>query len=40
MIVTDHTAYDWPSILAHAGLVVDTRGATRGLGAQDKIVRA
>jgi UDP-N-acetyl-D-glucosamine dehydrogenase len=27
-IVTDHSAYDWPSIVANAGLVVDSRNAT------------
>jgi UDP-N-acetyl-D-glucosamine dehydrogenase len=29
LIVTDHSAYDWPQIVAHSGLVVDTRNATR-----------
>ena len=29
LIVTDHSAYDWPWIVEHAPLVVDTRNATR-----------
>jgi UDP-N-acetyl-D-glucosamine dehydrogenase len=40
VIVTDHSAYDWEWIVAHANLVVDTRGATRGIAQQAKIVRA
>jgi UDP-N-acetyl-D-glucosamine dehydrogenase len=41
VIVTDHSAYDWPSIVEHAALVIDTRNATRGLGRGDgRIVRA
>jgi UDP-N-acetyl-D-glucosamine dehydrogenase len=31
VIVTDHTAYDYPRILEKARLVLDTRNATRGL---------
>jgi UDP-N-acetyl-D-glucosamine dehydrogenase len=31
LIVTDHSAYDWPQIVAHSALVVDTRNATRDL---------
>lgn len=31
LIATDHQLFDWPFILAHARLVIDTRGATRGL---------
>ena len=31
LIVTDHSAYDWSEIVAHSGLVVDTRNATRGV---------
>jgi UDP-N-acetyl-D-glucosamine dehydrogenase len=31
VVVTDHSAYDWPWVVAHARLVVDTRNATRGL---------
>jgi UDP-N-acetyl-D-glucosamine dehydrogenase len=30
LVVTDHSAYDWPWILRHARLVVDTRNATAG----------
>jgi UDP-N-acetyl-D-glucosamine dehydrogenase len=41
VIVTDHSAYDWPSILEHAALVVDTRNATGGLPqGRARIVRA
>jgi UDP-N-acetyl-D-glucosamine dehydrogenase len=41
LIVTDHSAYDWPWIVGHASLVVDTRNATRGVaGAPGKVVRA
>jgi UDP-N-acetyl-D-glucosamine dehydrogenase len=41
LIVTDHSAYDWPAVVAHAQLVVDTRNATRGVTAhRDRIVRA
>jgi UDP-N-acetyl-D-glucosamine dehydrogenase len=31
LIATDHEAYDWAMIAAHAPLLVDTRGATRRL---------
>ncbi|HEY7425434.1 MAG TPA: nucleotide sugar dehydrogenase [Gemmataceae bacterium] len=41
LIATDHAAYDWPWIIEHAALVVDTRNATRGLTAlRARIVRA
>jgi UDP-N-acetyl-D-glucosamine dehydrogenase len=40
LIVTDHSAYDWPQIVEHSTLVVDTRNATRDLTAhRDRIVR-
>ena len=29
LIATDHKAFDWPFVLNHAALVVDTRGVTR-----------
>ncbi|MBI5928546.1 MAG: nucleotide sugar dehydrogenase [Chloroflexi bacterium] len=29
VIVTDHTAYDWETIVKHSPLIVDTRNATR-----------
>ena len=38
LIVTDHTAYDYPKIVAEAQLVVDSRNATRGIDSP-KIVR-
>jgi len=31
LLVTDHTAYDYPWIAAHARLIVDTRNAFKGL---------
>jgi UDP-N-acetyl-D-glucosamine dehydrogenase len=41
VIVTDHSAYDWAWVVAHASLVVDTRNATRDVVAhRDRIVRA
>ena len=38
IIATDHSSYDMDKVVAHAKLVFDTRGATRGLG-DDNIVR-
>jgi UDP-N-acetyl-D-glucosamine dehydrogenase len=41
VIVTDHSAYDWPSITAQAPLLVDTRNALQGLKElRDRVVRA
>jgi UDP-N-acetyl-D-glucosamine dehydrogenase len=41
VIVTDHSAYDWPFIVEHAPFVVDTRNATRNVTDHtDRIVRA
>jgi UDP-N-acetyl-D-glucosamine dehydrogenase len=41
LIVTDHSAYDYESIVKHANLVVDTRNATAHVKEhRDKIVRA
>jgi len=31
IIVTNHSAYDWPTIARHAPLIIDTRGAMRGV---------
>ena len=31
LIVTDHSAYDWPWVVAHSKLIVDTRNATRAV---------
>lgn len=39
VIGTDHSSYDWPSIVEEAQLVVDTRNATRGIDAPGKIVK-
>jgi UDP-N-acetyl-D-glucosamine dehydrogenase len=38
LIVTDHSDYDFPTIVREAKLVVDTRNATRGIE-NAKIVR-
>jgi len=38
LIVTDHSDYDYKSIVQEAQLVVDTRNATRGI-VSPKIVR-
>jgi UDP-N-acetyl-D-glucosamine dehydrogenase len=41
VIVADHTAYDWKAVVAQSRLVIDTRGATRGLDAPPgRVVRA
>src|SRR4029079_4308980 len=41
VIMADHTAYDWKAIVAQSRLVIDTRGATRGLDAPPgRVVRA
>jgi UDP-N-acetyl-D-mannosaminuronate dehydrogenase len=31
LIGADHSCFDWPMIVGHAPLIVDTRGATRHL---------
>jgi UDP-N-acetyl-D-glucosamine dehydrogenase len=38
LIVTDHTSYDYPAIVAQSQLVIDTRNATKGIDSP-KIVR-
>ncbi|HEV3164659.1 MAG TPA: nucleotide sugar dehydrogenase [Isosphaeraceae bacterium] len=41
LIATDHSAYDWPWIVEHSRLVIDTRNATRNVTThRDRIVRA
>ncbi len=41
LVVTDHSAYDWAWVVEHARLVVDTRGATRGVASPPgRVVRA
>ena len=37
MILTDHTAYDYPRIVAESNLVIDTRNATRNLPSPNTI---
>jgi UDP-N-acetyl-D-glucosamine dehydrogenase len=41
LIATDHSAYDFPWVVEHSRLVIDTRNATRDVRfAREKIVRA
>jgi UDP-N-acetyl-D-glucosamine dehydrogenase len=40
VIVTDHAAFDWQLVLAHAPLVIDTRNATKGLVGPGRVVKA
>jgi UDP-N-acetyl-D-glucosamine dehydrogenase len=41
VVVTDHSAYDWETIIRQSRLVVDTRNATRKVAAPEgKVVRA
>ncbi len=42
LLATDHAAYDWPALLPHIPLLVDTRGATRKVRDRfaDRIVTA
>jgi len=41
LIATDHSAYDYPAIVAQSRLVVDTRNATRAVTTgREKIVKA
>jgi UDP-N-acetyl-D-glucosamine dehydrogenase len=40
IIVTDHTEVDYEAVVRHAGLVVDTRNATRGVSARRNVVLA
>ena len=41
LVVTDHSNFDWATIVKHARLIVDTRNATGNFPqARDKIVRA
>jgi UDP-N-acetyl-D-glucosamine dehydrogenase len=38
VIVTDHSAFDWATVVEHSALIVDTRNALRGFNSS-KIVR-
>jgi len=40
LISTDHSCYDYEFIVRNSSLVVDTRNATRGINARNKIVKA
>jgi len=40
LILTDHSAYDWPWIVEHSRLVVDTRNATRDVRAHRDRIRS
>ena len=37
VIVTDHSSYDYPSIVQQSQLVVDTRNATKGIDAPNVV---
>ncbi len=39
LILTDHDAYDWSFIAAHAPLIIDTRNATKSVPKRDDIVK-
>jgi len=39
IIITDHAAFDYPAIVAHAPAVFDTRNATAKVDGQGKVVR-
>jgi UDP-N-acetyl-D-glucosamine dehydrogenase len=41
LLATNHSAYDYPFILEHSDLIIDTRNAFSGLeGAVEKVVQA
>ena len=40
IVVTDHSAYDWPWIAEHAPLLVDTRNALRNVPADGRVIKA
>jgi UDP-N-acetyl-D-glucosamine dehydrogenase len=41
LVVTDHSAFDWPWIVSHSKLVIDTRNATRNVREnRERIVKA
>jgi UDP-N-acetyl-D-glucosamine dehydrogenase len=41
LICTDHSAYNWPEIVQHSQLIIDTRNATRDVvDGREKIVRS
>jgi UDP-N-acetyl-D-glucosamine dehydrogenase len=41
VIVTDHSAYDYPAIVSQAPLIIDTRNATKHVTVgREKIIRA
>jgi len=39
IIITDHAAFDYPAIVAHAPAVFDTRNATKNLAPRDNIIK-
>jgi UDP-N-acetyl-D-glucosamine dehydrogenase len=39
LILTPHAGYDWPAIVRHARLVIDTRNATADVGAAPNVIR-
>ncbi len=38
MIVTNHSSFDYPFIVAHSSLILDTRNGTKGI-TSDKIIK-
>jgi UDP-N-acetyl-D-glucosamine dehydrogenase len=38
VVITNHSAYDWPAIVQQAPLIVDTRHALQGLDGQARVV--
>ena len=41
LLATDHSAYDYPFILEHSNLIIDTRNAFNGLqGTAEKVLQA
>lgn len=39
LVITDHSVYDWPWVVANSHLVVDTRNATQGVHDKATVVR-
>ncbi len=39
VIATAHSSYDWPWVVANSQLVMDTRNATKGVGAGARVVK-
>jgi len=39
LVITDHSVYDWPWVVANSHLVLDTRNATQGVRGKAMVVR-